>query len=114
NRRRQTAAVHRPSPLSRGASAHRNCPSRGWSTTQTAGRRRLWTSEVAIQAGGQLNVEQKMADVAILHDILLAFDTQFASLANLLFTSVSFQIGQRVNFDADEAAFEVAVDHAGG
>ena len=40
------------------------------------------------------NVEQEMANIAVLHDVVFAFYPQFTRLSNFLLTLVCFQIIQ--------------------
>ena len=56
--------------------------------------------------GGQaqsavLNVEQEVADITILHDVVFSFYTQFTCLSNFFLTLVCFQIIQGINLQPE-------------
>src|SRR5207245_5260489 len=53
-------------------------------------------------------------DVAVLHDVLLALETQLPCLATLRLAPVADEIVERDHLGADEPALDVAVDLAGG
>lgn len=60
------------------------------------------------------HIEQKVANVAVLHDVGLTFDAELSGGTDVFFCLVGFQIRQRVDFATDEASFEVAVDDSCG
>ena len=70
-------------------------------------RRRCWSG---LRNGS--NVKEEVADVAVLHDVGFAFDAQFPRLFDGLLGFVLFKILNGVDFDTNEAAFEVAVNNA--
>ena len=55
-----------------------------------------------------------MADVAVAHGVFLAFDAHLAGFFDGLFGLELGEVFEGVDFGADEAAFEVGVDDAGG
>src|SRR5574343_1471990 len=60
------------------------------------------------------DVEQEVHHVAILDDVFLAFGPHLASILGPLFALVLDEILERDGLRAADAAFAVAVDHAGG
>src|SRR5215472_4344819 len=60
------------------------------------------------------NGESKIDDIAVLDDILLAFQAQFSFVPSLAFAASGDEIVVVNHFGADEAALEIAVDAAGG
>src|ERR1700722_6072030 len=61
-----------------------------------------------------LDVEAKMHDIAFAHDVLLALEAQAPRLARAGFAAIVDVILERDDLGANEAAFEISVDHAGG
>ena len=59
-----------------------------------------------------LHVEQEVHDVAILYNIFLAFGADEACFLGGVPASVLEEVGVAQSFCADEAAFEVGVNHA--
>src|SRR4051812_5797048 len=57
--------------------------------------------------------EQEVADVPILHHVVLAFDPQLARLPDFLLASMRLQVREVIDLGPDEALLEVGVDHAG-
>lgn len=55
-----------------------------------------------------------MHDIAILDDIVLAFQTPFAGIFRTLFALVRNEVFVAITLCADETAFEIAVNHTGG
>src|SRR5664279_5325685 len=58
-------------------------------------------------------VEAEQQDVAILDDVVLAFDAQFSGFARARFTVTGNVIVVRDRFTGNEATFEVFVDDGG-
>ena len=55
-----------------------------------------------------------MADVRILHDVILAFHPQLARFADRLLTAIFLKIGDREYFCANESALEIGMDDSCG
>ena len=53
-----------------------------------------------------------MHDVAILHDVLFAFQTHFPGFLCAFFAFVLYVVVVGDDFGSNEAAFKVGVDHA--
>src|SRR5690242_10638958 len=51
------------------------------------------------------DVEQEVADVAVLHNVRLALDAEFAGFADRFFALVLVEVVDRVSFAANEAPF---------
>ena len=62
---------------------------------------------------GDLDVEAEVHDVAVLHDVLFAFDREFAGVADSRLSAESHIVIILDDFGADKAFFEVGVDDAG-
>src|SRR5882724_6837492 len=60
-----------------------------------------------------LHVEAEMHDVAVLHDIFLAFETEFARLARARFAIEGDIIVVSDRLGPDEAFFKIGVNDAG-
>src|SRR3546814_2334919 len=60
------------------------------------------------------DVEAEVQHVAFLDAVLLAFQAQAAGVAGAGFAAVLDEVVVADGFGADEALFEVGVDHAGG
>src|ERR1044072_2232882 len=63
---------------------------------------------------GILDVEAEMEDVAVLHGVLLAFQSQLAGIAGAGFAVQRHVVVVGDGLGADETPFEVGVDHTGG
>src|SRR5579872_2496263 len=59
-------------------------------------------------------VEEEVNDVAVVHDVGFSFGPHFSGGLDGGFGFVLFEVFEGVDFSADEAAFEVSVDNAGG
>src|SRR5262245_58486733 len=70
-----------------------------------------WGVKRALRAS---DVEAEVDDVAVLDDVLLALEAQLAGLAALGLAAVVDEVLVVGHLGADEAAFDVAVDLAGG
>ena len=55
-----------------------------------------------------------MHHIAVLDDVILAFDTQLAGILGTVFTTVFNEIIIVYGFGTNEAALEISVDDAGG
>ena len=60
------------------------------------------------------DVEEEVHDVAVLNDVVLAFGAHLAGFLSALFTLEGDEVFVGDRLGADEAAFEVGVDDAGG
>ena len=60
------------------------------------------------------DVEEEVHDVAVLNDVVLAFGAHLAGFLSALFTLEGNEVFVGDRLGADEAAFEVGVDDAGG
>ena len=60
----------------------------------------------------ELDVEQEVQNVAVFHHVFLAFCTHLAGILGALLALVGNEIIKRYGLRANEAALEVAVDHA--
>ena len=60
------------------------------------------------------DVETKLDHVAVLHDVILSFDSQFAGFARLGEGAERDEIVEVDGFRGDEAALEIGMDHACG
>ena len=76
----------------------------GWGIGQKAIQLRSW----------ELDVEQEVDNVAIFHDVVFTFDAEFAGFFDGLFVFEFFEVGEGVDFSADEAPFEVGVNDTRG
>ena len=61
-----------------------------------------------------LHVEAEMHDVAVLHDVVGAFEAHLAGVLGALLAAAGDEIGVGDRLGADEALLEIAVDDAGG
>ena len=61
-----------------------------------------------------LRCKPEMHDVAVLHDVVLAFEPQLAGIARAGLAAAGDIVVIGDGFGADEAAFEIAVNDAGG
>src|SRR3569623_1835243 len=61
-----------------------------------------------------LDVEAEVHHVAVLHDVVLAFQTPLAGFLGFLLAAAGDEVGIGDDLGADEAAFEVGVDYGGG
>ena len=61
-----------------------------------------------------LDVEFEFDDVAVLHDVSLAFGAKLAGGSDGLFRAECFEIVKITNAGRDEAAFKIGMDGAGG
>src|SRR3569623_3017767 len=64
-------------------------------------------------AVGVSDVEQEVQHIAVLDDVLLAFRAHLARFLRALFALVRDEVLIRYGLRANEAAFEVGMDHAG-
>ena len=87
------------------------CPSCGFALYRWADATPLAVHDSPQPRANHSYVKQEVTDITILHDVGLTFHSQFACRADVFFGLVGFQIGQRVNFAANEATFEVTVNH---
>ncbi len=60
------------------------------------------------------DVEAEVADVAFVHDVLLAFEAPTAGVLRSLLATVGDEVVEGGHLGADEAALHVRVDLAGG
>ena len=60
------------------------------------------------------DIEQEVQHVAVLDDVVLAFGTHLAGFLGALFALVLDEVVEGDGLGADEAAFEVGMDDAGG
>ena len=71
-----------------------------------------------VRSGGRplagSDIEQEVQHVAVLDDVVLAFGAHLAGFLGALFALVLDEVVEGDGLGADEAAFEVGVDDAGG
>src|SRR5262245_35905674 len=66
-----------------------------------------------LSLSGSSHCESEVNDIAVLDDVLLAFQPQLSFVASLAFAAGSDEVVVVNDFGPDESALEVAVDAAG-
>src|SRR5690348_8571161 len=71
------------------------------------------TTPQMLQCRHSSNVEPEVHDIALLDEVLLAFETQLACIARTGFAVAGDVVCERNHLGADEAALEVGVNDCG-